>query len=761
MNFQRLNRFLLLLALVAGMSPAQAGSDATWADLMTRGLAHRQQGNIVLAIDSLAQAHQAAKSEGERARAAGELGASLLQARRLDQAKTRLGEAHAFFSGPERARYANDLGNLAVIARRKDEARAFYEEAMLLAGNDTSLSISAGLNIARQAGAAEKLAKLASIYPQIAMIENTSERARLYLNLGTQALALGKPGIAISYQSLDLARQLTARQPSDRLRVETLDSLAQLYEEQDKIEDSLRLTRQALDAAVGLAPGSIGDLLVSLEWRQGRLYRRIKQDGLALPAYQRAVQRIEAIRQDIPIDYDDGRSSFRHTLEPVYLGYAELLLQESGHQPGAGRSAYLRRAVDTIELIKQAELQDFLGDRCNVESIKGGTATPVPPATGVLYPLILSDRIELLMETTTGIFRLSTPTVGVDVRRAAIALASSLRNGDEGYMRRSRQFYDWLLRPFEALIAEQSITTLVIVPDGALRLVAMGALHDGKQFAIEKFAISTVTGLSMTNITPPPMQDVVSLIAGVSDFRVVAEKLSKAGAKQILAAATSNPGSPGLAQSRTLRSARNVGSNITDKSDSVSHAQALAAALALPGVNDEIQAIGKIMPGMILHNSTFTLDGFRQEAEGGSYRIVHVASHGMFGGSAETSFILAYDGLLTLDSLQSLLKGDQFLKNPIELLSLSACETAEGDDRSPLGISGAAMKARAKSVLGTLWPVEDNAARNIMEKFYGRLINSRLSKSEALRLAQLDLIRSPEFSHPFFWAPFVLIGNWL
>ena len=140
---------------------------------------------------------------------------------------------------------------------------------------------------------------------------------------------------------------------------------------------------------------------------------------------------------------------------------------------------------------------------------------------------------------------------------------------------------------------------------------------------------------------------------------------------------------------------------------------------------------------------------------------MHIASHGVFGGTAASSYVLAHDNLLTLDTLQSLLGAEEFRKNPIELLSLSACETAEGDERSPLGLSGAALKARAKSVLGTLWPVEDTAARKAMEGFYGGMMNSRVSKAQALRQSQIDLLSSQEYAHPMFWAPFVLIGNWL
>ncbi len=188
---------------------------------------------------------------------------------------------------------------------------------------------------------------------------------------------------------------------------------------------------------------------------------------------------------------------------------------------------------------------------------------------------------------------------------------------------------------------------------------------------------------------------------------------------------------------------------------------ALRKSLELPGVADEVQALGHIWPGSTtLLNAAFTT-AFSRDASSGSYRVLHIATHGVFGGSGDTSFILAYDDVLTLNGLQALLQSDRFQKNPIELMTLSACETAEGNDRSPLGIAGASIKAHAKSVIGTLWPVDDTAARKVMEKFYSGITTGKLTKAEALRQAQIELIHVDEFSHPSFWAPFDLIGNWL
>jgi CHAT domain-containing protein len=187
----------------------------------------------------------------------------------------------------------------------------------------------------------------------------------------------------------------------------------------------------------------------------------------------------------------------------------------------------------------------------------------------------------------------------------------------------------------------------------------------------------------------------------------------------------------------------------------------LKEALALPSVKQEIADVTSIVPGVTLLNGDFTRDRFTKEAESGKYRVIHIASHGVFGGNASSSYILAYDELLTMNDLEKMLRGSDVEANPIDLLTLSACETAEGNDRAPLGISGVAIKAKARSVVGTLWPVSDEAARQFMPKFYEGFIHKGFSKAVALQAAQREMLKHKDFSHPFFWAPFVVIGSWL
>jgi len=111
-----------------------------------------------------------------------------------------------------------------------------------------------------------------------------------------------------------------------------------------------------------------------------------------------------------------------------------------------------------------------------------------------------------------------------------------------------------------------------------------------------------------------------------------------------------------------------------------------------------------------------------------------------------------------LDQLVGLLK---FRKEPLELLTLSACDTATGDDRAALGLAGVAIKAGARSAVATLWNISDEVSSKLVAQFYRELKDPSVSRAGALRRAQLSVLSNPRYDHPGFWAPFLLINNWL
>ncbi|MES2260130.1 MAG: CHAT domain-containing protein [Pseudomonadota bacterium] len=764
-----------LAFVLCGTTCAMADTDP-FSALIARAAQQRQAGNLTLAIDALRQAETLAADAPQREIAAAELGATLLQARRFEQAEAPLRLAYDAAQGTARAVQALALGNLALQRGQAAVAAGYYREAGALAGADSAISIRAGLNALLRVPDGAPLPALEELNARIARSAAPGrERAELYLNLGHQARKLGTSGMALAHQALSQAMALAAAEPGDaaaRLQAETLDALAQLYESGQRGPDALMMTRRALALLRRLPPGGAGDLAIPLEARLGRLYRAQGEPGLALAAYQRAADQIDALRLDIPIEFDDGSSSYRSWFEPVYLGLAELLLDAAAAAPADAQQAYLRRARDAVELTRQAELQDYLGDRCTVDAVKGGSATVIPAGTAVLYPLVFSDRVDLLLETATQLIHLRSGGAPSQLRSAAAGYAADLRNGRAGYLPRAKQLYDWLLRPVEAVLAAQKIDTLVVVPDGVLRLLPFGALHDGAGFAIERLAVVTVTGMSMTNTTAPPSQSYRALVAGASRFGPVVDKFMGTRQGRSAAAALGRGGAErGLLLNRTLRGlAQGPAADeasptrmlaIDAAPASADAVEQMRAALALPGVASEINTVSALVPSTSMLDAGFTVGSFSQAAQAGNYGILHLASHGLFGGSGATSFVLAYDDMLTLDGLQALLRSERLQRHPIELLTLSACETAEGNERAPLGMSGAAMKARAKSVLGSLWPVADEAAVILMPGFYDAIVHAHLSKAKALQRAQLELVHHPDLGHPAFWAPFTLIGNWL
>jgi CHAT domain-containing protein len=140
---------------------------------------------------------------------------------------------------------------------------------------------------------------------------------------------------------------------------------------------------------------------------------------------------------------------------------------------------------------------------------------------------------------------------------------------------------------------------------------------------------------------------------------------------------------------------------------------------------------------------------------------VHIASHGHFAPDAAQSFLLTAHGKLTIAQMSRMVGRLRFRDRPLELLTLSACDTAQGDDRAALGLAGLAIQAGARSALATLWLVADDAAAVLMTEFYRHLQHPKASRAWALQQAQLALLQQPQYAEPFFWAPFLLINNWL
>jgi CHAT domain-containing protein len=269
------------------------------------------------------------------------------------------------------------------------------------------------------------------------------------------------------------------------------------------------------------------------------------------------------------------------------------------------------------------------------------------------------------------------------------------------YLKPAQQLYGWLLGQADPWLKSQKITTLVFVPGGALRTVPLAALHDGAQFVIERYAVATTPAISLIptlKISAPQRV----LLAGIT--------------------------------------------------------QSVQGFAALPDVDQELRTVSTTYPSQVLENSTFSLASIRTDLSQPGFSIAHLATHGEFSADHSRSFVLTYDSRLTMDVLQKVLGNRQA---PLDLLVLSACSTAAGDDRAALGLAGVAVQSGAKSALASLWSISDQATAQLMTVFYKDLRAGTDSKAESLRDAQLALLHSSGFQHPSYWAPYLMIGDWL
>ena len=191
----------------------------------------------------------------------------------------------------------------------------------------------------------------------------------------------------------------------------------------------------------------------------------------------------------------------------------------------------------------------------------------------------------------------------------------------------------------------------------------------------------------------------------------------------------------------------------------------------IPFVKEELKKIRSVISSSTetLLNEKFLKERLQNELNSANFNTVHLSTHGKFSSNIEDTYLLAWNELLKMEDLENLFQiklANQSI--PIELLVLSACQTAKGDERAILGMAGVAVKAGARSTLATLWPVFDESTAEFMFLFYQQLIQNQaqnMTKAEALRQAQLKLWAQKKpgkrWNHPYYWAPFILLGNWL
>ena len=490
-----------------------------------------------------------------------------------------------------------------------------------------------------------------------------------------------------------------------RLQSFALGELAHLYELNQQYSEALDLTEQALLLAQTIRAE---DAIALWQWQTGRILKvQGNRDG-ALVAYQDAVKTLKHLRQDLVATTTEVQFSFRESVEPVYRELTALLLDRLDQYSPAEQQTRLQQARETIESLQLAELENFFREACL--EVKTQSIDSIDPHAAVVYPILLNDRVEVIVSLPDrslqhhhyDIAKSQRNRILKDLRKAFNPALPADRTRALG-----AAVYDWLIRPFEQTLETQEIQTIVFVLDSTLRTIPMGVLNDGEQFLVEKYNLAIAPGLQLLQTDSPLSSDhfhhLKVLLGGLSDAR------------------NNFPALP------------NVQVEITD----------LAAVVETPSV---------------LLNDQFTQQNVTEKLRNYPASVVHLATHGQFSSDAEKTFLLAWDGQINVKTLDQVLK-ERVTANPLELLVLSACQTAQGDEQAILGLAGMAVRSGAHSTLGTLWSINDRSTAEWMVHFYQNLAAGQ-DRAEALRNAQLSFLHSQDYAHPYFWAPFVLVGQW-
>ncbi|MDY7005931.1 MAG: CHAT domain-containing protein [Cyanobacteriota bacterium] len=579
-------------------------------------------------------------------------------------------------------------------------------------------------------------------------------------------------------QALEQHQQALAIQEEEGDRdgkVLTLHNIGRIHQESNKYPESLKFLTHSL----------IIDRQLDRKERErihlanlGKLLETKNQSELAIIFYKQSINITESIRKDLKVLPVEQQEAYVESVGETYRNLAGLLLQkkraieahqiidllkvqEIFEQMGSlqidnhkyselpfleSEELFWKKYSQLIETASDTENQNQLEEQLleiidffDSEKVKSIVSELEEDAenqklssdivfslqfelkehqkknTVVLYPLVLEDRLELILVSSN-----SPPvhrTVSVkrrDFNQAIIELKVGLINrnnsqSDKRVMLAGFKLYNWLIKPLEKELRLAKIETIIYVPDSQLRYIPLAALYDGKKWLAERFEINNITAASLMDLEPREnFQPVIlagALTEGSYQFQVGRRRFEFEG---------------------------------------------------LPFAGVEVENIGQIFPetNKLLGND-FTKKAMELNMD--SYNIVHFATHSAFvNGHPEESFILFGDGdRATLGDVK-----DWNLKD-VELVVLSACQTALGKDigngQEILGFGYRVQEAGAAAALASLWLVDDQATHEFMSYFYAAL-NKGLSKVESLREAQINMINS-EYNHPYYWAPFILIGN--
>ncbi len=595
------------------------------------------------------------------------------------------------------------LNQLNLLLKREDfqEAEKFWKQIKPEIGS----LVPSRTNIYLQLNFAQNLVKLAQQDKNFTIQENSQiptfeEIEKILIQAATQAKELGDKSAeayAVGYRG----------------------ALYELPGKKHNLAQAEKLTKQALSIA---STFENSDIAYQFFWQLGRIYKTQGKTENAISTYTKAYNALQSLRGDLVAINPEVQYSFRDSIEPVYRELVQLHLDYADSLTKSGKSPkkvqnLLSKAREVIQSLQLAEINDFFQEACVEAEPKN--IDQIDTTAAVFYTIILPEKLGVILSLPNQPLKLHIHEITKkELEDKVEDVRSSLIEPNSKAASLYQELYSWLIQPFEKeLTANKQIKNLAFVLDGELRNIPMSVLLDkNNKFLIEKYAVAVAPGLDL--VKPKPITEIQNL------------RVLTAGLSELQKDLPAHQGFEGLPYVK----------------------------LEL----EEIQNLG--LSSEVILNQSFLTPTIRKEINAATFPIIHLATHGKFSSDVENTFILVWDNRINVKDLKNLLQKNQLNQSlSIELLVLSACETAIGDKRAALGLAGVAVRAGARSTLATLWSVADESTAELMREFYRQLKNAKknnINKVQALQAAQLSLINNEKYKHPYFWAPFVIVGNW-
>ncbi|MGK7947116.1 MAG: CHAT domain-containing protein [Microcystaceae cyanobacterium] len=495
--------------------------------------------------------------------------------------------------------------------------------------------------------------------------------------------------------------------------------------DQKLLTKSQDLTKEALYL---LQSSTSPYLAYQWQWQLARLETDPDQ---AINYYQSAIQTLEAVRKNLLIVNPDIQFSFRDNIEPLYRELINSLISQllakdrliSDAKITQEKEKTLRGILKSVDALQLAELQNFL--QCDLSS-----QTQLEDITDshalIIYPVFLEDQLIIIYQSSGSNNQQSIDYKTIDIDYETVTntvkqLENLLKQGDPGYkqdiIEESEKVYQWIIKPIEPILTDnQQVDTLVFVLDDLFRNIPISVLYDREEqkYLLQKdYAIAILPSLTLlqpkSTLSISPTSKI--LMGGVDK-------------KQQLAGYSFDP---------------------------------------IKKLVDELDNIDNIFANNSrLLNQDFTRLNIQNQLQKNQYSAIHWKTHGKFSSNPNDTYLVAYQELIKPKDIYQLINiGSQGKTNPIDLLVLSACETAQGDNRAVLGLAGLAVRSGASSTLSTLWIVQDESNTQLMKAFYQALSQPNMTKAKALHQAQVSLFESNiAYQDPHHWAAYILVGDW-